>query len=208
MGIYEYRKGNLTLQQRIAKRSFDLLGAFIGLLLTGWLMLILYVLTSFSTKQSGIFLQHRIGCNGRIFRVCKFRTMRNDLGPHTNVTSENDPRITNIGRYLRKTKLDELPQLFNIIIGQMSFVGPRPDIPGYADKLVGKDRIILSVRPGITGPATLHFRNEEKLLAEQTKPEKYNDEVIWPEKVRINREYVSNYKFWKDLGYIWKTVIR
>lgn len=199
-------EGGLTLGQRITKRSFDFIGALVGLLLTWPLMLIVYVIASISTNRSGLFRQKRVGRNGRFFHVCKFRTMRSDLGPHTYVTTEHDPRITGFGRFLRKTKLDELPQLLNILLGQMSFVGPRPDVLGYADRLEEKDCIILSVRPGVTGPATLYFRNEERLLAEQSDPEKYNDEVIWPEKVRINREYVRNYNFWRDLGYIWNTL--
>ncbi len=207
MGMSD-REGGLTLGQRIAKRSFDFIGALVGLLLTCPLMLIVYVIASISTNRSGLFRQKRVGRNGQFFHVCKFRTMRGDLGPHTYVTTENDPRITKVGRFLRKTKLDEYPQLLNILLGHMSFVGPRPDVLGYADRLRGEDRIILSVRPGVTGPATLYFRNEERLLAEQSDPEKYNDEVIWPEKVRINREYVRNYNFWRDLVYIWKTLFR
>ncbi|MGM0760450.1 MAG: sugar transferase, partial [Thermodesulfobacteriota bacterium] len=104
-------------------------------------------------------------------------------------------------------KIDALPQLINALKGDMSFVGPRPDVPGYADLLEGEDRVILSVRPGITGPATLHYRDEEALLAEQDDPEAYNRDVIWPDKVRLNREYVENWSFRKDLQYIWQTVV-
>jgi hypothetical protein len=120
----------------------------------------------------------------------------------------NDPRITRIGRLLRKTKLDELPQLVHVLFGQMSFVGPRPDVPGYADKLKGEDRVILSVRPGITGPATLKYRDEEALLAAQDDPERYNNEVLWPDKVRLNRQYVQNWSFWTDIRLILKTLTR
>ena len=105
------------------------------------------------------------------------------------------------------TKIDELPQLWNVFIGQMSIVGPRPDVPGYADRLLGDDQIILSVKPGITGPAQLIFRNEEEVLANKSCPAEYNDEVIWPEKVKINRNYVEGYLFFKDLYYIWKTIV-
>jgi len=107
----------------------------------------------------------------------------------------------------RKTKLDELPQLIHVLLGQMSFVGPRPDVPGYADKLEGDDRIVLTVRPGITGPATLKYRDEESLLAAQEDPEPYNNEILWPDKVRLNREYVENWSFWRDLYYIGRTVL-
>ena len=103
-------------------------------------------------------------------------------------------------------KIDELPQLFNVLIGQMSFVGPRPDVPGFADQLKGNDRIILTVRPGITGPATLKYRNEEELLASVTDPEEYNAEVVFPDKVRLNREYVENWSFARDIRYIWATI--
>src|SRR5688572_8920989 len=118
---------------------------------------------------------------------------------NTVVTTEHDPRITPLGRWFRKTKLDELPQLINVLLGQMSLVGPRPDVPGFADQLSGEDRIILSVHPGMTGPATLRFRYEEQELARQVNPERYNRDVIYPEKVRLNREYVESYSFTKDI---------
>ncbi len=124
----------------------------------------------------------------------------------TTVTTTNNPRITRTGAFLRRFKLDELPQLVNIIAGDMSFVGPRPDVPGYADKLEGEDRAILTIRPGITGPASLEFRNEEETLAEVEDPEKYNLEVIWPKKVKINRAYIEQYTFAKDIIYILKTI--
>jgi len=123
------------------------------------------------------------------------------------VTTLQDPRITPVGAFLRRWKLDELPQLWNVLVGKMSFVGPRPDVQGYADTLTGADRIILTARPGITGPATLKYRNEEALLAKQSNPEHYNREVIWPDKVQLNRGYVKNYSFKRDLYYIWQTVV-
>jgi lipopolysaccharide/colanic/teichoic acid biosynthesis glycosyltransferase len=122
------------------------------------------------------------------------------------MTSLNDPRITPLGKFLRKYNFDELPQLFNVLIGDMSFVGPRPDVKGYADKLIGDDRIILSVKPGITGPATLKFKNEDRLLSQQKDPKKYNDTVIWKEKVKINKLYVENWSLLGDLNYIVKTI--
>jgi lipopolysaccharide/colanic/teichoic acid biosynthesis glycosyltransferase len=140
--------------------------------------------------------------------VYKFRTMvdnAEELG--STVTTVDDPRITRVGNFLRRFKLDELPQLINVFVGDMSFVGPRPDVVGFADRLKGEDRIILNVRPGITGPATLKYRDEEKILARQEDPDKYNEEVIFPDKVRINREYVKNYGFWKDIGYIIETIL-
>ncbi|MBW6499635.1 MAG: sugar transferase, partial [Bacteroidales bacterium] len=109
--------------------------------------------------------------------------------------------------FLRRSKIDELPQLWNILIGHMSFVGPRPDVPGYADQLQGHDRIILGVRPGLTGPDSLAYPDEESLLARQPNPEEYYDQVLYPEKVRINREYLQRRTFWSDLGIIWKTFL-
>jgi lipopolysaccharide/colanic/teichoic acid biosynthesis glycosyltransferase len=122
------------------------------------------------------------------------------------ITLKKNPRITTFGRFLRKYKLDELPQLFNVIIGDMSFVGPRPDVKGYADKLIGDNRIILAIKPGITGPATLKYLNEEEILAEQSDPLKYNDEVIWKEKIKINRNYIENWTLIGDLKFILRTI--
>jgi lipopolysaccharide/colanic/teichoic acid biosynthesis glycosyltransferase len=132
--------------------------------------------------------------------------MKPVLGVNTNVTQKNDARITKIGAFFRKTKIDELPQLWNVLIGQMSFVGPRPDVKGYADKLQGKDKVVLSVRPGITGPASLKYKNEEVLLETQSNPEQYNNEVIWPDKVKINVDYVNNWSFIQDVRYIYQTI--
>jgi lipopolysaccharide/colanic/teichoic acid biosynthesis glycosyltransferase len=122
------------------------------------------------------------------------------------LTTSDDMRITRLGRFFRTTKIDELPQLINVFLGYMSFVGPRPDVPGFADSLQGEDRLILTIRPGITGPATLKFRSEEALLASASDPEQYNREVIFPEKVRLNREYIEQYSFWLDIKYILQTL--
>lgn len=192
---------------RAVKRSFDIVVATVGLLLTWWLILLAYAAASADTKKSGFFTQTRVGKDGELFKVIKIRTMRDNPSFTTTVTSVDDPRITSLGSFLRRTKIDELPQLINVLFGQMSFVGPRPDVPGFADELSGADGVILSVRPGITGPATLRFRNEEEILAGQPDPEKYNREVIFPEKVRLNREYVTNYSFRQDLRCIFQTVL-
>ena len=197
----------LKKRDKIIKRLFDFIAAAVGLLLTGWLIAIAYLLARLDTGESGFFRQTRIGQDGRPFKVIKIRTMRNDPAIRTTATSADDPRITPLGRFWRSTKIDELPQLINVLFGDMSFVGPRPDVPGFADALTGRDRIVLSVRPGITGPATLKFRNEEALLARQDDPETYNRTVIFPEKVRLNRQYVEQYSFLKDLEYIWRTFI-
>ena len=131
------------------------------------------------------------------------------IGAHKagSVTTAKDARITRLGRLLRRCKLDELPQLWNVLIGEMSFVGPRPDVPGYADKLQGDDREFLELLPGITGPATLLFREEENLLAMASDPLRFNDDVIYPEKIRINKEYLANGTVWGDIGYIIVTLL-
>ncbi len=197
----------LTLPQAALKRGFDFLGAALGLALTFWIIFPAWVLASLDTRKNGFFTQDRVGRDGRIFRVIKIRTMRDVPGMDSTVTTGTDQRITTMGRFWRKSKIDELPQLINVLKGDMSFVGPRPDVPGYADMLEGEDRIVLSVRPGITGPATLKYRDEEELLTTAEDPEQYNLEVIWPDKVRLNREYVQNWSLGKDLEYIWQTVV-
>lgn len=153
-----------------------------------------------------IFKQKRVGRNGRLFTVYKFRSMING-GNWSSVSVAGESRITPLGAKLRRYKLDELPELWNVLIGDMSFVGPRPDVPGYADNLKGNDRKILLLRPGITGPASLKYRNEEDLLAQQADPQKYNDEVIFPDKVRINVYYLEHYSFIKDIEMIVCTII-
>ena len=161
---------------------------------------------SVSTGANGFFVQRRVGRNGTEFPLIKLRSMRQVDGFDTTVTAKTDPRITRVGAMLRRTKLDELPQLFNVVAGHMSLVGPRPDVADYSGTLTGEDRIVLSVRPGITGPASLRFRDEESLLALQPDPDDYNRRVIWPEKVAINRRYVEQWSFRKDLRYLIRTV--
>lgn len=197
----------LTLFDASIKRLFDILLSLIGLLFFWWLILLAYVAASIDTRKNGFFCQPRVGRDSTLFKVIKIRTMREVPSFDTVVTTSHDPRITRLGKLFRKTKIDELPQLINVLLGHMSFVGPRPDVPGFADKLKGQDRKILSIRPGITGPATLKYRNEEDLLASQSDPEKYNREVVFPDKVRINRMYVENYAFLNDLKYIFQTII-
>ncbi len=196
----------LSRSQAALKRCFDFLGAAAGLMLTCWIILPAWLLATLDTGTNGFFTQERVGRDGRIFRVVKLRTMRPNAAVGTTVTTARDSRITPLGRFFRRNRIDELPQLFNVLVGHMSFVGPRPDVAGYADTLEGEDRIILSVRPGITGPATLKYRNEESLLAQAPDPEAYNREVIWPDKVRLNRDYVRNWSFRRDLYYVWKTL--
>jgi lipopolysaccharide/colanic/teichoic acid biosynthesis glycosyltransferase len=189
------------------KRVFDFLMAFFGLLLTWWIIGLSWLVATLETRSNGFFIQKRVGKNGKVFNVYKIKTMKSIKGIETTITSSNDLRITKSGKFLRRTKIDELPQLWNVLKGDMSFVGPRPDVEGYADKLEGEDRIILSIRPGITGPASLQYKNEEEILSKQTDPKKYNDEVIWPEKVKINKNYIENWSFQNDIKYIIKTIV-
>ncbi|NNC63342.1 MAG: sugar transferase [Gammaproteobacteria bacterium] len=202
------RSAGPTLFQAFLKRGFDIVFALGGLLILGWLIPLTALVAWVDTGKSGFFVQERVGYRGRIFNVIKIRTMRPINGMDTTVTRESDPRITVLGGIMRRMKLDELPQLINVLIGDMSFVGPRPDVPGYADKLTGRERVILNVRPGITGPATLKYRDEEMLLCKVSDPERYNAEVVFPDKVRINRAYVENYTFLGDIRYIFWTVFR
>ncbi len=197
----------MTLLQRAIKRMFDVILAIILLLLTWPILLIAMLIARIDCKASGLFSQRRIGRHGKPFTIYKIRTMRaNDASKEGYVTASNDARISKSGAFFRKSKIDELPQLWNIIIGEMSFIGPRPDMPGYADKLSGDDRAVLQLRPGITGPATLKYRNEEDILAAQNDPQAYNDTVLWPDKVAINRAYLDNYSFFEDLHLLWRTI--
>jgi lipopolysaccharide/colanic/teichoic acid biosynthesis glycosyltransferase len=198
----------LDIKSKILKRIFDIVISLSGILILWPVILFAVVAASIDTKEFGLFAQMRVGREGRLFRILKIRTMKTDYANTTFVTTSKDNRITVLGAFFRKYKIDELPQLLNIIIGDMSFVGPRPDVPGYADKLENDDRIVLSVRPGITGPAAIKYRDEEDLLQNQNDPEDYNDTVIFPDKVRINRKYVMEYSFVKDIKYILKTLFK
>lgn len=197
----------LSLGQRVAKRALDLAVAGVGALITSPLMVGGVVVATIDTKEWGIFTQVRIGRHGRPIRVHKLRTMRTSTTHTTTVTTLDDPRITPIGRQLRRFKVDELPQLIDVLVGSMSLVGPRPDVTGWADRLQGPDRIILSVRPGITGPGTLAYRHEEQLLARVSDPDQHNRDVIWPSKVRLNRAYVEAWSLRKDISLLLATVV-
>lgn len=170
------------------KRLFDLLFSFVGLLLVSPLILIMALGAALDTGSTGFFLQDRVGQHGKLFRIIKLRTI-----------SAKTSAISKYGKFLRRSKIDELPQLYNVLIGEMSFVGPRPDVPGYADVLKGKDRAFLKLKPGLTGLASLKYRNEEALLALERNPLHYNDTVIWPDKVRLNNWYEEHRSFGMDL---------
>ena len=191
----------------VLKFVFDRMVALLGLLLIWWLLIVVAVLIK--VKMPGgpaLFRQTRIGRRGKPFTIFKFRTMTVGHGG-SSVSVAGESRITPLGAVLRKYKIDELPELWNVLVGDMSFVGPRPDVPGYADRLQGDDREVLELRPGITGPASLKYRNEEELLAAVDNPQEYNDTVIYPDKVRINRYYLHNYSFISDIKMILCTVL-
>ena len=212
------------------KWLFDKLISLIGLISLSPLLLIVALLIKWKMPGPILFCQQRVGRYGRIFTVYKFRTMtvkaeasvasRNSEA--TSIASQEQSRITPLGEKLRRYKLDELPELWNVLKGDMSFVGPRPDVPGYADQLQGEDREVLLLRPGITGPASLKYRNEEDILEAVDKAlqkgrsglpmgittvQEYNDNVIYPDKVRLNRYYLHHYSFIKDIKMIVCTVL-
>ena len=180
--------------------------AMVGLLSLWWLMLLVAICIKVKMPGPVLFRQQRVGREGRLFTMVKFRTMLVNHGGNS-VSVAGESRITPLGSMLRRWKLDELPELWNVLLGDMSFVGPRPDVPGYADTLIGEDREILQLRPGITGPASMKYRNEEEILSAVENPQKYNDEVIFPDKVRINRLYLHDHSFFLDLKMIVATVL-
>jgi lipopolysaccharide/colanic/teichoic acid biosynthesis glycosyltransferase len=197
----------LSTSDKFKKRAFDIVLSIVGIGLTWWLMLIAWLFATIETRSNGLFMQKRIGREGKFFWVFKIKTMKKVDGIDTTVTTSIDRRITQSGLFFRKTKIDELPQLFNVLLGSMSFVGPRPDVSGFADKLKGEDRVILEICPGITGPASLKYKEEEELLGKQKDPESYNKEVIWTDKVEINKMYMKEWSLKKDIHYILKTII-
>ena len=171
------------------------------------LILVISLIIYFIDSRPIFFKQIRVGLNGTYFDIIKFRTMVVNSNKST-ISTLIDKRVTSTGAILRKYKLDELPELWNVLVGDMSFVGPRPDVPGYADNLKGEERKLLELRPGITGPASLKYANEEQILAEVDDPIKYNDEIIFPDKVRINLDYYNNWSLWLDIKIIFKTIFR
>jgi lipopolysaccharide/colanic/teichoic acid biosynthesis glycosyltransferase len=193
----------LTKKQQHSKRIFDVT---LTLLLLPFVIIpvfLLLVIAAVETGTNGLFVQTRIGQFGKPFKLYKIRTLRGSS--HKDIVAIKNSE-TSFGRWLRRSKLDELPQLWNVLKGEMSWVGPRPDIPGYADKLKGEDRCILSLKPGITGPATLKYKNEDALLLQQQNPLQYNDTVIWPDKVQLNKMYIKNWSMQKDVRYVLQSV--
>jgi lipopolysaccharide/colanic/teichoic acid biosynthesis glycosyltransferase len=177
------------------KRGFDILFAFISITILFLILVFCWLLATIDTSSNGLFLQQRIGQFGKPFTIYKYRTMHSKTS-----------KVSKIGAFLRNYKLDELPQLFNILKGDMSFVGPRPDLVGYYDQLTGENRKILELKPGLTSEAALKYAKEEQLLLQQQNPLKYNDEVIFPDKVALNLYYYYHRSFWGDLKIIWKTL--
>lgn len=214
------------------KRLFDITASLIGLLLIWWVYPIIAILIKIKMPGGpAFFCQKRVGKDGKLFTCHKFRTMLvNHNG--SSVSVAGDSRITPFGAMLRHYKIDELPGLWDVLIGNMSFVGPRPDVPGYADRLEGEDKVVLKLRPGITGPATLKYRLEDEMIAsfvenvrkgldtegvtlptnyqhmsDQELAIWYNDNVIYPDKVKLNKYYYEHYSFVKDIEMIFATVL-
>ena len=191
----------------VIKYIFDRVFSLILLVILSPFLLGLFIFYKIKIpKGKFLYRQMRVGKDAKLFRIYKIRTMVDSSEAEGSVTTADDARILPFGKWLRESKVDTFLELINILIGDMSFVGPRPDVPGYADKLVGDDKIILKMRPGLTGPASIKYRREEILLSQQDDPQKYNDEVIWPDKVKINREYYENWSLWLDITILWKTV--
>ncbi|MDA9898426.1 sugar transferase [Flavobacteriales bacterium] len=190
------------------KRLFDFFSSLIGLIILSPLMFIISIVIKLDSNGPIFFKQQRVGKDGKLFTMIKFRSMSLEQDNKSTVSVKGDLRITQSGIFLRKFKLDELPELLNVLLGQMSLVGPRPDVKGFADELKSEDRLILNLRPGITGPASLKYANEEELLSHQSNPEKYNKEVIFPDKVRINLDYYYKQNLILDLKIIFATIFR
>ena len=188
------------------KRLFDIVASGLGLIVLSPLFLILAIWIKLDSKGPVFYRQVRVGYKNKDFRIFKFRSMRVGADKGSLVTiGGRDPRVTKSGYWIRKFKLDELPQLINVFIGDMSLVGPRPEVRHYVDYWTPEQMHVLDVRPGITDPASIKFRNENELMEQAEDPEKYYIEVIMQEKIKLYLEYVEKHSFWYDLGLIFKT---
>lgn len=188
------------------KRAFDILASGIGLIVLSPLFLILAIWIKLDSKGPVFYRQVRVGLHNKDFRIFKFRSMRVGADKGSLVTiGGRDPRVTRSGYFIRKFKFDELPQLINVFVGDMSLVGPRPEVRHYVDYWTEEQMHVLDVRPGITDPASIKFRNENELMEQAEDPEKYYIEVIMQEKLKLYLEYVANHSFWGDIGLIFKT---
>lgn len=188
------------------KRAFDVFASGLGLLLLSPLFLIISVWIKLDSRGPVFFRQDRVGRFNKDFRIFKFRSMRvgSDKGSLITVGGR-DPRITRSGFFLRRSKLDELPQLINVLLGDMSLVGPRPEVRKYVNYYTPEQMHVLDVRPGMTDPASIRYRNENELLGKEMDPERYYLEVVMPDKLALNLEYVRNHSFWGDIALIFKT---
>ncbi|MFA5205792.1 MAG: sugar transferase [Lentisphaeria bacterium] len=190
------------------KRLFDLAAAVGGLLVLSPLLVLTALAVKLTSPGPVLFCQERVGRGGRPFRILKFRTMVADAERRgLRITAGGDPRVTPVGRLLRRYKLDELPQLWNVAVGEMSLVGPRPEVAKYVALYTMEQRRVLAVRPGITDPAALAYRHEEALLAQAAEPEQFYIGEVMPAKLRINLDYINRRSFWRDLGVLLRTVL-
>lgn len=183
----------------MVKRIFDIIFSLSILLLFFWLILIFWLMAAIDTQTNGIFIQERIGQYGKKFKIFKLRTIQV-------LSISGSARISKTGQFLRNYKLDELPQFLNVLMGKMSVVGPRPDLPGYYDLLEGENRKILELKPGLTSIASLKYSKEEYVLEKQSSPVIYNDRIVFPDKVQLNLDYYYQRSFWGDIGIILKTI--
>ncbi len=181
----------------VTKRIFDIVLSLLACVFFSWFILLCFLVCTLDTSSNGLFLQKRVGQYGKVFTIYKLRTIKSKTG-----------RISSVGSFLRKYKIDEFPQFFNVLLGDMSFVGPRPDVCGYYDLLEGENRKILQLKPGITSSASIKYANEESILSNQQDPLEYNDRVIFPDKVKMNLEYYYTRSFWLDMNIILKTFIK
>ena len=188
------------------KRLFDIIFSFAGIVFLFPVFIIVSILIKIDSSGPVFFIQERVGQNGKLFKIIKFRSMKTNHSNSLTVTLENDKRITRIGKKIRKYKIDEIPELINVFIGDMSFVGPRPDVPGYADLLLGENRNILKLRPGITSRASIKYANEEMILLNTDDPIAFNNDIIFPDKVKMNLNYYYNNNIWIDIKIIFATL--
>jgi len=188
------------------KRLFDIIFSFVGIVFLFPVFIIVSILIKIDSSGPVFFVQERVGLNGNLFKIIKFRSMKKNHNNSLTVTLENDKRITRIGKKIRKYKIDEIPELINVFMGDMSFVGPRPDVSGYADLLKGESRNILKLRPGITSRASIKYANEEMILFNEDDPIAYNNNIIFPDKVKLNLNYYYNNNIWIDIKIIFATL--
>lgn len=194
---------------RFSKRCFDIFFSLLGILFLLLLFLFVAIAIKCSSKGPILFKQERVGKNGKTFKIWKFRSMVVDAeAKGRQITTDGDSRITKVGKFIRKTKIDELPQLFNVLSGKMSFVGPRPEVPRYVELYTEEQRKVLTVKPGITDLASIEYRNENDLLKEAEDPDKKYIEEIMPAKLELNLKYIEKAGFFYDIGLIFKTVFK